>query len=1130
MELFEQMKKTNNQSQVPLVNTLKDSTLFGTDERQVSDEKMSLVQQMQQTSKDREDADKGLRLAENFIKKYYLDDLYKYEVSTITRDIQEFQIGHNACLFRVDNITFNNDENILDKLNNVYSSLHSLGLSVIFLIRCDGKKVNLFLGTKSSFMDFSDSNEKAMGTVFKKAFFGNFPGSRIVDIDAEEGEQIMKLLLPEDGNNAVTSLTSLPALKEDESENNQYVQGIEKFIDTMKNEVYSVLIISDPVSGGQIEEIKHGYEELYTELAPLLGYDMTIGKNDSKSITKTEMDGYTDTIGRSVSKTQSFTRGTSITKSESTTNTFGVSLGMFGSTGTSNSNTEANQKDILASIIMCICGGVVQSAMSAATSAVGLNAGINASRSKQTGTSEGKHQDEQRGHQEGTHEDHALNHQEGLQAGVSEGNTSSVTVKYENRSVKELLTIIDEHIKRLQSCENYGMWASSAYFISPSKETSIIAASAYKGIINGEGTALEAPSINTWFRDENVKKINEYLRSFSHPRLHDKDFLIKADAIADITSATLVSTKELSIQCNVPYKSVSGIAVREMAEFGRNIYENEQENSHKIRLGNIYHMGQSDASSFVDIDIERLKEHTFITGSTGSGKSNTVYEIVSRLNNMSESHADNTNYLIKPIPTLIIEPAKGEYKNVFGNNFNVYGTNSEYTDLLRINPFQFEKGIHVLEHIDRLVDIFNVCWPMYAAMPAVLKEAVEQSYVLAGWDLRTSTCKKRIKMYPCFDDLLVCLRNVIGKSSFSQEVKDNYTGALLTRVNSLTNGFYRDIFCAYESEEVNHKLYEESTIVDLSRIGSSETKSMLMGIIMLKLQERRIAQGGINLDLKHITVLEEAHNLLKRTSTEQSTETSNLLGKSVEMISNAIAEMRTYGEGFIIVDQAPGLLDLSVIRNTNTKIIMKLPDFSDRELVGKSAGLNDEQIIELAKIPTGIAAVYQNKWIEPVLCSIDEYKVKPKEYKRKSEIKYPTEQEVKYEIIHYLLSDINEEQVDIDVDVLKNNLIGAPISAPFRMEILKALEKDKPKKLQEIYPLIAKCIEGLDEVFSNSIDARDIIEWNEFLKRELHLDEMNFTERCKENILDCIIHQKSEEQPEGDRKYRWWIEKLGRSV
>ena len=57
------------------------------------------------------------------------------------------------------------------------------------------------------------------------------------------------------------------------------------------------------------------------------------------------------------------------------------------------------------------------------------------------------------------------------------------------------------------------------------------------------------------------------------------------------------------------------------------------------------------------------------------------------------------------------------------------------------------------------------------------------------------------------------------------------------------------------------------------------------------------------------------------------------------MISNAIAEMRTYGEGFIIADQAPGLLDMAAIRNTNTKVILRLPDQSDRELAGKAAGL-----------------------------------------------------------------------------------------------------------------------------------------------------------------------------------------------
>lgn len=131
-----------------------------------------------------------------------------------------------------------------------------------------------------------------------------------------------------------------------------------------------------------------------------------------------------------------------------------------------------------------------------------------------------------------------------------------------------------------------------------------------------------------------------------------------------------------------------------------------------------------------------------------------------------------------------------------------------------------------------------------------------------------------------------------------------------------------------------------------------------------------------NAGLRHVTVLEEAHNLLRRTSSEQSQDSSNLQGKSVEMLANAIAEMRTYGEGFIIADQAPGLLDMAVIRNTNTKIIMRLPDESDRVLVGKAAGLTDEQIVELSKLDCGVAAVFQNHWLEAVLCKVDEFKDK----------------------------------------------------------------------------------------------------------------------------------------------------------
>ena len=321
---------------------------------------------------------------------------------------------------------------------------------------------------------------------------------------------------------------------------------------------------------------------------------------------------------------------------------------------------------------------------------------------------------------------------------------------------------------------------------------------------------------------------------------------------------------------------------------------------------------------------------------------------------------------------LVIEPAKGEYKKALGGypGVSVYGTNPSLTSLLRMNPFSFPAEIHVLEHIDRLVEVFNACWPMYAAMPAVLKDAIESAYSDCGWSLCHSTCLTAGR-FPTFVDVLKKLPEILNTSAYSADTKGDYIGALATRVKSLTSGINGQILCADE-ELSDEALFDENVIVDLSRIGSTETKALFMGILMIKLQEYRMAKAESSDEaLRHVTVLEEAHNLLRRTAFEQSQESSNLQGKSVEMLANAIAEMRTYGEGFVIADQAPGLLDMAVIRNTNTKIIMRLPDVSDRELAGKAANLNDNQIIELAKLERGVAAVYQNEWQEPVLCKVD---------------------------------------------------------------------------------------------------------------------------------------------------------------
>lgn len=563
--------------------------------------------------------------------------------------------------------------------------------------------------------------------------------------------------------------------------------------------------------------------------------------------------------------------------------------------------------------------------------------------------------------------------------------TDATTRSYINYGVKHMLDLLENQVKRQEECMALGMWEFAAYVISHDYNTASNVAHMYLSLTQGENSYLEQAAVNVWSPQVQgrtvVEAILPWLQALQHPELALSQRQITETPDLQVfptltTAATAISGDELAHALNFPRRSVGGLPVYECVPFGREVVQySHKSNRQTIPLGHIYHMRREE-SAVVDLDRDSLTAHTFITGSTGVGKSNTIYAMLDKLCLSAE---EQTHFLV-------IEPAKGEYKEALGgySNVQVYGTNPYKTPLLRLNPFSFPEDTHVLEHIDRLIEIFNACWPMYAAMPAVLKAAVEQAYKGRGWSLNSSTCAGN-RVFPTFRDVMQALPTVVDSKGFSNDTQGDYKGALLTRLESLTNGINGQVLCAFDELD-NSELFDENVIVDLSRVGSSETKALLMGILILKLQEYRMAQrtAGVNRPnsgLQHITVLEEAHNLLRRTSMEQSQESSNLQGKSVEMLTNAIAEMRTFGEGFIIADQAPGLLDMAVIRNTNTKIILRLPDESDRVLVGKAAGLNDDQIVELSRLDTGVAAVYQNHWLEPVLCKVEHFKgEKPYEY------------------------------------------------------------------------------------------------------------------------------------------------------
>ena len=558
------------------------------------------------------------------------------------------------------------------------------------------------------------------------------------------------------------------------------------------------------------------------------------------------------------------------------------------------------------------------------------------------------------------------------------GKMEGVTQTFTNYTVQHALEVIQNQVKRLEESTAFGMWDFAAYIISDSPKIAADVAHNYFSLTQGEESYMTAAAIHLWdgqCDQDKALPILESIQKIQHPVFSltlsaDQDQLMYPTLV---TPSACITGRELARALNFPRKSISGLPVLESVPFGREVHRfgSSERAKREIVLGYIQHMRQTEGTP-VTLDVDSLTSHVFITGTTNSGKSNTVYQMLDKLR----------EYGVK---FLVVEPAKGEYKKVFGGTSHVYGTNPDFSDLLCINPFSFPEKIAVAEHIDRLIEIFNACWPMYAAMPAILKDAVEQSYEKVGWDLTRNRCSPRC--FPTFSDLIDILPQVISSSLYSGETKSDYAGALVTRVQSMTNGITGQIFCG--KHELTHKdLFENDVIIDLSRASSTETKSLMMGIIVMKLQEYRIHLDRMNEKLLHVTILEEAHNLLRKTSVNQAQESANLQGQSVKMLTDSIAEMRTYGEGFFIADQAPCLLDEAVIRNTNTKIVLRLPDQADRQAVGSAMALNEKQITELAKLPKGVAAIYQSDWIEPVLCQIDRFpdsKVSPLKYMPKDD-------------------------------------------------------------------------------------------------------------------------------------------------
>ena len=741
---------------------------------------------------------------------------------------------------------------------------------------------------------------------------GNFPGTEYVSLHKTECIQALQTLYGQNNirNTAVVSLSQIPSLRGPAVDWNHFTQGIERFMDAMQGEPYTAIILANPLRPSDAVSYRNSFENIYASLSALERLHYQYSENQSVSEQRSLTTSVTDSLTESISAGYSY----------ATMQNSGVTSG-----SAPNIHAQFNQ--------------------------LGLGYGLQHGSFQSSGSQQGYQQ------QYGTTRQHGAQTGQGLTQGAVTGQSSSLSITQVNKAVSDLLERIDRNIQRILEGETYGLWECCAYFAAPTPDIALVAANVYKALSCGSNTGNAKSHMNLWDsrRSQDVSCI---LDTLAHARM--PVFKLKSGHLCN--AGLMISGNELPMMMQFPRKSVCGVSVIQMAPFGRGVYyaSNARTGTRAIQIGKIQHMGRVENTP-VQLDIESLTSHALVAGTTGVGKSTLMAMLLSALYKIG-------------VKMLVIEPVKGEYKELLGGipHLSVFTANPYKNRMLRINPFAFRSNIHVLSHIDRLLEVFSVCWPLYAAQPALLRECIEEAYLQTGWDLSNSIYMHEGPVrYPDFNLLLKIVPQIIHKSHFVGESKGTYEGALLTRISMLTHGIYGQVFNGKVTLS-DQDLFESNTIIDLSDVGSQETIALLMGILVVRLREYRTSQNKPdNRPLHHVMVLEEAHHIFQSKRSKNSEGGDTISGKSVQMLSECIAEMRGYGQGIFIVDQSPGEIDLASIRNTATKIVMRLPEALDQRTIAESLSLSAGQMQELSRLPEQVAIVYQTGWIEPVMVHLN---------------------------------------------------------------------------------------------------------------------------------------------------------------
>jgi len=782
-----------------------------------------------------------------------------------------------------------------------------------FLVRSDGLKAEVYLGLRGIGLHGDSEAHAESAKSFLEAAWPATKLTRVANGSAIRG-QLSKLLEKRHGKIVITGVPR------PQSKDGVTICGVECLLEGLAGKSFAFLVIADPIGPAVHEEILGRARDLLGALRTLQQVHVT--RSASSAVA----------TGKSVGK--------------------GQSLSVADTVGASESNKKHSQihklTDFVTAGSLALTPLIPVMGLVAALSYI---AGEVLPRDLTTTASESQ-----------------------TRTVGSSISTTDSTTHTDTRGVSVAQTYASVHLEKVSESleglitrmQGQRLWEVGAYLLADGDEDAHDAASQFTALLNGPRLSGEEPmrfkTLDAFWRHGIARELTLGRRPALELVADDGHRIVPHPLGAPFAGlSTPLNTDELALFCLLPRREVAGIRVRPFANFSVNAAEPP---GRTMELGQVLRGDEPTPSTF-KVGLDSLTKNALVTGTVGSGKTNTVKSMLTQL-------------LAAGVPFLVIEPAKSEYTD-WAHELNqqvgrdgprkiaIYTPGSSATDAsvldLHLNPFYVGTPELFTMHIERLKTLLMASLPMQEAMPMLLESVLYALYRHNGWFAPPAESQAN-RRYPTVTGALVTkartelrrpsregshphadtlLASVVLEKGYDERVSANFIGALRTRLAFLgeKDSWKRAVFDC-ETSTPPSQLFDRPAVVNLSDLHAD--RPFAAGLLLSYLHEYRRSTSGdrARASLRHVTVLEEAHCLLEPAH-HVSAESMDPKGMLSAMCAEMLSEMRAWGEGFVIVDQYPTRLIADAVKNTNLKIVHRLPARDDQEVVATAMSLSKGQ-------------------------------------------------------------------------------------------------------------------------------------------------------------------------------------------